>query len=373
MTINVTFARLTLYFLRLGATGFGGPIALAGHMQKALVEERGWITREEYLDGLALAQLAPGPLAAQLAVYIGYIRYGVLGATAVAIAFVLPSFLMVWAISVAYVAYGGLPAMQALFYGVGAVVIGIIGRSAWKLARLTVGNQPVLWAMFLVLAVITAWTEREIVWLFLIAGGLYAALVRRAAAAATASAAFLLPATPAAAVGNSVLQILWFFTKAGAFIFGSGLAIVPFLYGGVVQEFRWLNDREFLDAVAVAMITPGPVVITVAFIGYLVRGVWGMIAASVGVFLPMYLFVVLLAPSFHRYKNNPTVKAFVTGITAATAGAIAGAAVVLARRAVIDLPTAAIALASLVVLFRWKISELWLIGVAAALGLWLRA
>jgi chromate transporter len=370
----VSFWRVALYFLRLGALGFGGPIALVGRMQQDLVDERHWVTRKEYLEGLALSQLAPGPLAAQLAMYLGYIRGGTAGASLVGVLFILPSFVLVWAISVAYVAYGGLGWMQAVFYGVGAAVIGIIARSAWKLARLTLGGRPLLWAIFGVLAVSTAATEREILWLFL-GGGLVAlaASVKRATPLAAAFIPAGLHAGAASLASTSVLSLFWFFGKAGAFVFGSGLAIVPFLYGGVVQQQHWLTDRQFLDAVAVAMITPGPVVITSAFIGYLVAGFPGMLAASTGVFLPVYLFVIVAAPYFHRFGQQPQVRAFVDGVTAAAAGAIAGAAVVLARRALVDPWTVGIAVVTCVVLVRMKLSELWLIGGAAVLGLWIRS
>jgi chromate transporter len=366
--------RFYLYFLRLGTVGFGGPIALAGFMQRDLVEERGWITRQDYMDGLALAQLAPGPLAAQLAMYLGYVRGGMLGATIVAVCFVLPSLLMVWAISVAYVRFGGLFWMQALFYGVGAAVIGIIVRSAHKLTRLTFGRSAMLWSIGLVMAVTTAWTEREIAWLFLLAGVLTAgwrmrrSTSRSSPLSAPAIFALALPAA-AAPLAPSLLNIFWVFAKAGAFVFGSGLAIVPFLYGELVQTHGWLNDRQFLDAVAVAMITPGPVVITVAFIGYLVGGGWGMTAAALGVFLPVYLFVVLPAPYFRRHRSQPIVKGFVEGVSAAATGAIAGAAYVLATRALVDPWTIAIAVTTFAVLVRWKVSELWLIGAAAIIGL----
>jgi chromate transporter len=370
--------RLYAYFLRLGTTGFGGPIALAGFMQRDLVEQRRWITRQDYLDGLALAQLAPGPLAAQLAMYLGYVRTGILGASIVSACFILPSFLMVWAISAAYVRFGGLPWMQALFYGIGAAVIGIIVRSAQKLTRLTLARSPLLWGVFAVMAVTTAWTEREIAWLFVLAGVLTAAVAhdRRPGAGPPAhlSAGLL-----AAAVQNAPAlaapspgAIFWVFAKAGAFVFGSGLAIVPFLYGELVQTQGWLNDRQFLDAVAVAMITPGPVVITVAFIGYLVGGPWGMTVAAVGVFLPVYLFVVIPAPYFRRHRSQPTIKAFVEGVSAAATGAIAGAAYVLAARALVDPWTVLIAAVTFLILARWKISELWLIGGAALAGLGLQ-
>lgn len=373
VSAEVSFWRFAFYFLRLGATGYGGPIALAGAMQRELVEERGWISRKDYLDGLALAQLAPGPLAAQLAMYLGYVRGGTWGATAVAVAFILPSFLMVWAISIAYVKFSGLEMMQALFYGVGAAVIGVIARSAWKLTRLTMGRDGLLWAIFGVLAVTTAWTGREILWLFLAAGFVPLLLARKSAAHA---AAFVVPTALAgetiAAASTSLPNLFWFFVKAGAFVFGSGLAIVPFLYGGVVQQQHWLTDRQFLDAVAVAMLTPGPVVITVAFIGYLVAGFWGMVVAVAGAFLPVYLFVVIPAPYFRRHSEHPQLRLFVQGVTAAATGAIAGATVVLARRAFVDVWTVAFGVATLLILVRWKISEFWLIGGAAVVGLWLR-
>jgi chromate transporter len=372
---HVSLSRFVGYFLWLGATGFGGPIALAGYMQRTLVEERGWISRDDYLDGLALAQLAPGPLAAQLAMYLGYVRGGIRGASFVAVAFIAPSLLMVWALSVVYVRFGGLAWMQAVFYGVGAAVIGIIARSTFKLMRLTLADRPLRWTIFFVLAITTAWTEREIVWLFL-AAGLVALLLsghaahppRALAFAPVPMAAVSWFSVPAVSAASS-WSLLWFFAKAGAFVFGSGLAIVPFLYGGVVREHHWLTDRQFLDAVAVAMITPGPVVITVAFIGYLVGGFNGMMAAAVGVFLPVYLFVIVPAPYVRRYRDQRQLKAFVEGVTAAATGAIAGAAIVLARRAWVDGWTIAMGLAVLLVLSRWKISELWLIGAAALTGL----
>ena len=367
-----SLGRFVGYFLWLGTVGFGGPIALAGHMQQDLVDQRGWINREDYLEGLALAQLAPGPLAAQLAIYLGYVRAGILGATLVGVAFVLPSFLMVLGLSVAYVRFGGLPWMQGMFYGIGAAVIAVIARAAFKLTKLTLGKDKLLWGIFTVLAVSTAWTSREIIWLFLL-GGLVALLVKAFPARARASSTVpLLFIVGGLGLNRTCLEILLYFSKAGMFVFGSGLAVVPFLYGGVVQGHHWLTDRQFLDAVAVAMITPGPVVITVAFIGYLVAGLTGATAAAIGIFLPVYLVVVVLAPTYKRWAKNPQLNAFVRGVTAAATGAIAGAVVVLARRSIYDLATIAIALVSLAVLFRWKVPEPILIVCAAGAGLWLR-
>jgi chromate transporter len=256
--VAVSLPKFCGYFLRLGATGFGGPIALAGYMQRDLVERRRWVTREDYLEGLALAQLAPGLLAAQLAIYLGYLRAGILGASLVGLAFIGPSFLMVLAIASANVRYGGLSWMQPAFYGIGAGVVAIIARSAWKLARMVLHKDRLLWSIFLVLAVSTGITGREVIWLFLL-GGVVAYIAKAAPRLRRPHAGIYVPlfAVGLAAHGK-VLELLLFFIKAGAFVFGSGLAIVPFLYGGVVQQHHWLTDRQFLDAVAVAMITPGP-------------------------------------------------------------------------------------------------------------------
>jgi chromate transporter len=356
------------YFLWLGAVGFGGPIALAGHMQQDLVDKRRWVSSEDYVEGLALAQLAPGPLAAQLAIYLGYVRAGVLGATLVGIAFVLPSFLMVLALSWAYVRFGGLPWMQGMFYGIGAAVIAIIARSTVKLTKLTLKKDSLLWAIFGVLAISTAVTSREIIWLVVL-GGVVALAAKAMPRKIIVGNAGTFAMTAALSGGSSLAGIFLYFAKAGMFVFGSGLAILPFLYGGVVEGHHWLNDRQFLDAVAVAMITPGPVVITVAFIGFLVAGVAGATAAALGVFLPVYVVVVALAPSYKKWAKNPQLNAFVRGVTAAATGAIAGAVIVLARRSIYDVPTALIGIVSLAVLFRWKIPEPALIAVAAGVGL----
>ncbi len=374
-TVPCTLREFLLYFLRLGTFGFGGPIALVGYMQRDLVEERGWISKQDYIEGLALAQLAPGPLAAQLAIYLGWVRAGIFGATLVSIAFVLPSFLMVLALSALYLRFGGLAWMQGAFYGIGAAVIAIIGRSVWKLVQTTIAKDRVLWPLFGVSALVTAWTESEIVWLFLVCG-LVALLVKapprfsRRSAALSIGPLGLLTGLHGAVSTEGLEKIFLFFAQAGAVVFGSGLAIVPFLHGGVVNQFHWLTERQFLDAVAVAMITPGPVVITVAFIGYLVAGPMGALMAALGVFLPCYLLVVLPAKHFRHWAQNSQVKAFVVGVTAAATGAIAGAALVLGKRAIVDVPTVIIAVATLGVLVKGKkIPEPMVIIAAGIAGL----
>jgi chromate transporter len=372
-----TLWQLILYFVRLGALGFGGPVALVGYMHRDLVGQRAWITEEDYKEGLALAQLAPGPLAAQLAIYLGYVHYRILGATLIGIAFVLPSFLMVVALGWAYVHFGGLSWMQSVFYGVGAAVIGIIVMSAKKLTEKSVGKDKLLWAIYLLLATVTVITESEIAWLFIAAGVLVwflrapPAWLSSGKLNAVGVAQMSLDLSVFGTLDVSVLmQIAIFFSKAGAFVFGSGLAIVPFLYGGVVTEHHWLNDKQFVDAVAVAMITPGPVVITVGFIGYLVAGLPGAIVAALATFLPCYLFTIIPAPYFKKYGKVPGVLAFVDGITAAAIGAIAGSVIVIAKRSIIDIPTALIAVLTIALLWKFKkLQEPVIVAVAAILGL----
>jgi chromate transporter len=347
-------------------------------MQRDLVEERLWFSAAEFREGLALAQLAPGPLAAQLAMYLGWARRGAWGAALVGLAFVLPSFVMVLALAVGYIHFGGLPWMRGAFYGIGAAVVAIIARSVVKLTRLTLGRDPFLWLLFAAAALVTAWTESEIVWVFLGAGAL-AVLVRawplegRPAAALVLLPTGLFAGLAGPAGRETLWRIGWYFAEAGAFVFGSGLAIVPFLHGGVVQEFGWLNERQFLDAVAVAMITPGPVVITVAFIGYLVAGAAGAAVAALGTFLPCYLFTVIPAPHFRRWSRSQVIRAFVDGVTAAATGAIAGAAFVLGRRAIVDVSTLAIAVLALAAGWRFKkVPEPLLILIAGIIGIALR-
>jgi chromate transporter len=369
-----------LYFVRLDTFGFGGPIALAARMEKELVEERGWISRQDYVEGLAFSQLSPGPLAAQLAMYLGWLRAGRFGAAVVSVAFILPSFLMAVGLAAAYVYFGQLSWIQGIFYGVGAAVIAIIAQSAFRLARKTLGKDLFLWFVFASVAITTEWTESEIVWLFVLCGVITVAV--------KAVPAFLSkPVIPSIAggfgwlltgmQGTASTVLLWdlsfFFLKAGAFVFGSGLAIVPFLYGGVVSRFHWLTEQQSVDAIAVAMITPGPVVITAAFIGYLVAGFLGGAGAASTVFAPPFLIVVLAASYYRRFAANPQVKAFVQGVTAAAVGAITGAAVILGKRALVDIPTVTIGLTTFVALVKLrKVPEPVLILVAGALGLLLR-
>jgi chromate transporter len=353
-------------------------------MRRDLVEDRQLIDDSTFNLSIALAQIMPGPLAAQTAMAIGYFQRGVIGATLVGLAFILPSFLMVLGLGAAYSAFGGMAWMQAMFYGVGPAVIAIIAIAAYRLGRGTNKRDPLLWTVFGAMFAITAWTGTELGPLFIVAGLI--ALLSRAWPGFSRAAVLTAVCVPGAFVivgveyaldrsrgigGNQpvLLQVLAFFTKAGSFVFGSGLAIVPFLEQGVVREYHWLTDQQFLDAVAVALITPGPVVITVAFIGYLVAGVAGATAAAIGIFLPVYLFTIIPAPWFKRHRNNLQLRAFAAGATAAASGAIAGAVLVLGRGAIVDAPTAIIAAICLILMLRLRVPEPVVVVGAAVAGL----
>jgi chromate transporter len=364
------FRHFLRYFLGLGTWGFGGPIATVGYMQRDLVERRGWVGRDEFLNGVALGQTMPGPLAAQVVMWIGYLRAGVLGALGTAAVFILPSFVVVMAVAVLYVRYQGLDWVQALFYGVAPAVMAIIAMAAVKLGVLTNGRDFRLWAISAITGVVTAVTGAEIALLFLAAGVvmmLWEAPPRRAEVHALTPAPVvvqLLGVEP-----GTLVALLLFFLKAGAFIFGSGLAIVPFLREGVVQEHGWLTEGQFLDAVAMGLITPGPVVITATFIGYLVGGWLGAVVATVGIFLPIYLGVVVPGRWFIRHQDHPRLRGFVKGATASAAGAIAGATVVLTRQAAIDWPTAGIALGGLLFVLLTRNKEPLLVVLAGIAGI----
>jgi chromate transporter len=366
------FAR---YFLGLGAWGFGGPIATVGYMQRDLIERRKWLPKDDFLNGVALGQTMPGPLAAQVVMWVGYLQRGAFGALATALPFILPSYLLVLAVAFLYVRFQGLDVVRALFYGIAPAVMAIIAVAAVKLARLTDGKDARLWVISVVTLIVTAATGAEIALLFVAAGAIMAVweappTFRRRGDPASAIAPLIgFSLCTGAASGETLVLLGVFFLKAGAFIFGSGLAIVPFLREGVVDQNHWLTERQFLDAVAMGLITPGPVVITASFIGYLVGGFVGAAIATVAIFLPIYLGVVVPGRWFIRHKDHPLLKGFVKGATASAAGAIAGATIVLTRGALLDWPTALIAIAALGFVLRFKNREPVLVLLAGIAGL----
>jgi chromate transporter len=372
---------LVRYFLRLGTLGFGGPVALCGLMEKELVQDRGWLTKQEMRDAIAVSQSLPGPLAIQVGIFVSYMRGGFWGAWAGGWAFILPNFLMVTALGALYVHFGGLSWMTAIFYGVSPAVIALILHSCWRLTKLGMEDW-FQWTVAAVSFVITVAIQAEVAILFIAAGALgilyYGSLFRRTPMPPAAMAVLAAPLAGPAATGTAATQaaslpilgkLLAFFLKAGALTFGSGLVIVPFLEKGLVQESHWLSPREFLVAVAIGMISPGPVVITATFVGYLVAGFWGALVSTAGIFLPSFLLVLIVAPLMLRHRANPNVQGFVKGAYGAAIGTILGAAVLLGKIAIGDWLTALIALGSLAVLFRFKVSNPLLIGATAVVGL----
>jgi chromate transporter len=381
---TVGFGGILAYFLKLGAIGFGGPIATVGYMQRDLVERREWIDRRDFLDGVALGQTMPGPLAAQVAMWVGYLRRGALGAAAVAVAFVAPAFAIVVAVGAVYSRYSGSSVVQALFYGIAPAVMAIITIAAIKLVKLTDRRDWRLWGISAAVFALTALTGSEPV-LVIVGAGLLMILLdapprvrfrRRNPPDGVASADGngrksmpLLIGLGTLAGGGTLASLALFFLKTGAIVFGSGLAIVPFMRAGVVDQHHWLSDSQFLDSVAIGLITPGPVVISAGFIGYLVAGLPGAIVSAIAIFTPIYLGVVVPGRWFLRHRDNAQLRAFVAGATAAAAGALCGAVVVLTRQAVTDWITATIAVVTLGVLWRFKINEPYVVVATGALGI----
>ena len=369
---RVPIRELVRYYLRLGLVGFGGPVALVGQMERELVEERKWLTKEEMREGIAVCQSLPGPLAIQVGIWISYIRGGFWGAWAGGWAFILPNFIIVTVLGALYVHFGGLSVVKAIFYGVSPAVIALILHSCYRLTKL--GMKDWLeWALAAAALGITVAVQAEVALLFIGCGFLgmlyYGSFFRkRTASSSTTSLMAGLPLA-AGSAGAMLGKLFTFFLKAGSLTFGSGLVIVPFLEKGLVQQTGWLNEREFLVAVAMGMISPGPVVITATFVGYLVAGFWGAVVATIGIFLPSFLLILIVAPILMRYRTNLNVQGFIKGAYAAAIGTILGACVLLGRIAIGDWLTALVALVSLIVLFRWKVSNPLLVAAAAVIGL----
>jgi chromate transporter len=368
-----SIGELTVYFLRLGLLGFGGPVALVGQMERELVSDRGWLSKEQMREAIAICQSLPGPLAIQVGIYVSYLRGGFWGAWAGGWAFILPNFVIVAALGALYVYLGDLQPVTAIFYGVSPAVIALILHSCYRLAKLGM-EDPVQWAIAAICLGVTVILQAEVALLFIGAGIIgilyYGNLFRRQPPIMLqVSAAPVLAQLVPAASGSILSKLFLFFLKAGSLTFGSGLVIVPFLEQGLVQQYGWLDQRQFLIAVAVGMISPGPVVITATFVGYLVAGFWGSLVSTIGIFLPSFILVLVAAPLLAKYRANPNVQGFVKGAYAAAIGTILGACILLGRIAIGDWLTALIAVASLAVLFRWKVNNPLLIAATAVIGL----
>lgn len=364
---------LVTYFLRLGLLGFGGPVALVGQMERELVSDKKWLTKEQMRETIAVCQSLPGPLAIQVGIYISYLRGGFWGAWAGGWAFILPNFIIVAALGALYVYLGDLKPVTAIFYGVSPAVIALILHSCYRLAKL--GMEDWLqWAIAAVCLIVTVVLQAEVALLFIGAGlvgiSYYGNIIRRPPTATVPAIGVPVLAQLAPVASSSTLgKLLLFFLKAGSLTFGSGLVIVPFLEQGLVHEFGWLDQRQFLVAVAIGMISPGPVVITATFVGYLVAGFWGSLVSTVGIFLPSFLLVLIAAPLLARHRANLNVQGFVKGAYAAAIGTILGACILLGKIAIGDWLTLLIGVASLAVLFRWKVSNPLLFAATAIVGL----
>jgi chromate transporter len=361
---RIPIRELVRYYLRLGLLGFGGPVALVGQMERELVGEKKWLTKEEMREGIAVCQSLPGPLAIQVGIWISYIRGGFWGAWAGGWAFILPNFVIVAALGALYVRFQGLPAVAHIFYGVSPAVIALILHSCYRLTKL--GMKDWLeWALAAAAFVITVAVQAEVALVFLgcgIVGVLYYGSLFRARKQSSTTTSLmvgvpLVAATSASpgSLGAMLGKLLTFFLKAGSLTFGSGLVIVPFLEKGLVQQTGWLNEREFLVAARLA--------------GSLLAGLWGSLVSTVGIFLPSFLLVLIVAPILMRYRTNPNVQGFIKGAYAAAIGTILGACVLLGKIAIGDWLTALVALVSLRVLFRWKVSNPLLVAAAAIVGL----
>ena len=351
------------YFLWLGVTGFGGPVALCGLMERDLVERRCWLNKPQMRDVIAVCQTMPGPLAVQVAIFVGHLRCGSWGAWAGGSALILPSSLMVAFLAATYVHLHALPWLTAIIYGVCPAVIALILHSWLRLLRLGMEDR-FQYIIATISVVATLVLPGLLTAIFLGAGllgvGWYMLQARRHDTSLRLRdvASFLLLA-----------KLAWFFLVTGAFTFGGGFAVVPLLQKGLVEQGHWLTATDFLTAIAVGMVTPGPVMTAATFAGYLVAGPLGALVCTIAIYLPSFLLVLLVAPPLMRHRTSLFVQGFVKGVYAAAIGAILGAAMVLGRQAIGDWITAMIAATGLAALLRFRISGPILVGVAAAIGI----
>lgn len=376
---NATLGKFVVYFLRLGALGFGGPVALANYMRRDLVEARGWLSAEEYENGLALAAACPGPLAYQLGVYCGYVRFGVMGGLAVAVAFALAPFLLVICAAALYVRFAGEWQLRALFYGIAPAVVALIVKACWNLGKRTLRRDYAAWAFATVGCLTTAIVGKELSLMFIAAGvlgmfvfGRWRTAPAPAPGPAPKTATNALALIPAAAnfFTGTTAKLFLFFFKTGLLVFGSGLVIVPFLKAQVVDQYHWLTNRQFLDSVAIGMISPGPVVITATFVGYLMNGLRGALAATAGIFAPPVLFTVVATPVLLRYYRHPRVAGFIRGVGVTVVGVLAGTTWLVGREAIGDWFTIAIAIIALIVITVFKkLPEPYVIIACGIIGL----
>ncbi|MFQ5895328.1 MAG: chromate efflux transporter [Nitrospinota bacterium] len=357
------------FFLYLGTVGFGGPMATIAMMEAETVERRRWVGKEEFLAGVALCQALPGPASTQVGIYLGYLRAGWAGAVVAGACFIGPAFLMLLGLSWAYFRFGALPAVGGLFYGLKPAVVAIILATCYRLGRSTVTDWKLGALLAASFALVYGW-GLDIILLILLAGALGVALYGRPSQPGVGAAVLLAAAAPAAAgAAGGLLFLTGFFLKVGAFIYGGGYVIIPFIQLEVVEKFRWLTAQEFVDGLALGQLTPGPIVKTAAFIGYKVAGLGGAVAATFAIFFPSFVFVLLAAPFLARFREDPRVRAFLKGVNPAVVGAILAATVGIGRASLVDPVTWAWGATALVASLRFRLGVPWLVGGGAALGL----
>ena len=374
---------LAQLFLKLGTIGFGGPAAHIAMMEDEVVRRRRWLTREQFLDYLGATNLIPGPNSTEMAIHIGYARRGWPGLLIAGVCFILPAALIVSAFAWAYVRFGTMPAATGLLYGVKPVVLAVVVQALWGLGRSAV-KTPWLGVLGAAAVIATIVAVNELVVLGV--AGAIAALARgvrrlRSSVTApptplTAAAPFLPLSAPAALTGMGATTAsvgLWplfaVFAKVGSVLFGSGYVLLAFLRADLVQRLHWLTERQLLDAVAVGQVTPGPLFTTATFVGYVLAGTAGAVVATVGIFLPAFVFVAASGPLVPRLRRSPTAGAVLDGVNVASLALMAVVTWQLGRAAVIDLPTLLLALASGALLFRYRVNSAWLLLGGALAGL----
>jgi chromate transporter len=362
---------LAVLFLRLGLTAFGGPAAHIALMEREVVQRRRWIAPERFLDLLGAANLIPGPSSSELAIFIGYEQAGYAGLAVAGGCFILPAALITGALAWAYVAFGSLPRVSGVLYGIKPVIIAVVVQAIAALAPKAVKNRALAAVGVAALAGSALGLD---VLAVLLAGGLLAALLRFARpwganGVMVPAPVAIGPAVIGAAAGKATLVgIFGFFLKVGALVFGSGYVLLAFLRADLVDRWHWLTESQLLDAVTVGQMTPGPVFTTATFVGYLLGGVPGAVVATVGIFLPGFVFVAATRPLLARVRRSEVAGAFLDGVNVASMALMVVVTLQLSRAALVDAATVAMALASALLLVVWRVSSTWLIVAGAVLG-----
>jgi chromate transporter len=366
---RASLRELAVFFLRLGTTAFGGPAAHISMMEETVVRKRRWLTRQKFLDLLGAANLLPGPSSTELAIYIGYEQAGLAGLLLGGTCFILPAALLTLGIAWLYVRMGSLPQAAGILYGIKPVIIVVIAEALWHLAR--TAAKTWLLGFFGLLAGAAALLRVNPLFILLASGALFMTfqLGRRARPGAGTVAGWFLPAAAGSTASLGMLPLFLAFAKIGAVVFGSGYVLLAFLRADLVDRLHWLTEAQLLDAVAVGQFTPGPVFTTATFIGYLLGGVPGALAATAGIFAPAFVLVAISGPLVPRLRRSPLASSFLDGVNVASLGLMAAVTWQLGRAALVDLRTIAIALAAALLLFRFRVNSAWLILGGGAVGL----